>query len=107
MHQYVLGATHLESSLTERALGVLEDKLRIVAGRTKKGDPSLLFSTGKATHGMPCPILGSSLQKGYRLEILQQRPMNVFKEVEHLTQEMLGPLSLEKAQGHLIMYLNT
>lgn len=36
--------------------------------------------------------------------------MNVFKELEHLTQEMLrnlGPLSLEKAQGHLIMCLNT
>ncbi|KAF4788054.1 hypothetical protein TURU_164189 [Turdus rufiventris] len=53
MHQYVLGATHLESSLTERALGVLEDKLRIVAGRTKKGDPSLLFSTERTSRRTP------------------------------------------------------
>lgn len=39
------------------------------------------------------------------LEILQQRAMNAFKKLEHLTQEklgVLGPLSLEKAQGHVI-----
>lgn len=36
MHPWVLGATHLESSLAERALGVLVDKLRIIATRSKK-----------------------------------------------------------------------
>lgn len=35
MHQYMLWATHLESSLAERALGVLVDKWKIVARRSE------------------------------------------------------------------------
>lgn len=36
MHQYMLETTHLENSLAEKAMGVLVDKLRVVARRSKE-----------------------------------------------------------------------
>lgn len=85
MHQYVLGATHLESSLAERALGVLVDKWRIVARRSKVILPFCLALV--RPHVECCAHFWAPLYKRGMdtLDILQQRAMNVFKELEHLT----------------------
>ncbi|GAB0175865.1 mitochondrial enolase superfamily member 1 [Grus japonensis] len=83
MHQYMLGATHLESSLAEKdpgllvntklnmsrqhalaakkAGGILGCLRRSVASRSK--EVVLAFTTGEATLGVLCPVLGSSVQE--------------------------------------------
>lgn len=84
MHQYMLGITHLECSLAERALGVLVDKLRIV----EKVLVILPFCLALVRPHVECHVqfwTPHHKRDVDALEILQPRAMNVFKELEHLT----------------------
>lgn len=110
MHQYMLGAIQLESSLAEKDSGVLMDtKLNMSkkhALAAKKGkwhpglqqdrcykqdkvsDSSLLLSTDRATPGVLCLVLDSSAQeRQVHTGETPMKPTKMTKGLEHFSYE--------------------
>ncbi|KAK4819773.1 LOW QUALITY PROTEIN: hypothetical protein QYF61_011373 [Mycteria americana] len=115
MHQDMLGATQLERSLAEKDLGVLVDirlsmsqKCALAAKKAddilaalgvEGGNPSALLSTGEATPGVQCPVLGSPVQE--RHGHTGENPMKGHKDRKAERPGTVQP-GEEKAQGDLI-----
>lgn len=59
--------------------------------QVEEGDPCPLLSTGKATPGVQCPVVGSSVQERYRATRQSPLPLGraakMIKALEHLLEE--------------------
>ncbi|KAK4832042.1 hypothetical protein QYF61_020557 [Mycteria americana] len=96
-HQYMLGASQLESSLAEKDLGNPEHCQQV-----KGGDPSPLLTTGEATPGVLCPVLASSVQE--RHGATRESPMKGHEDEEGTGAERTGTVHSgeKKAQEDFI-----
>ncbi|KAK4815764.1 LOW QUALITY PROTEIN: hypothetical protein QYF61_007182 [Mycteria americana] len=120
-HQYILGATQLQSSFAE--ISLVDTKLTVsqqcaLVAKKVKGTQGCIresiagrsgehWCTGEAAPGVLCPVLGYLVRDMDIVERVQQKAVKLIKGLEHLTYEerlRAGTVQPgeEKAQGDFI-----